>query len=224
MKILQRNLNRSTFVVREMKRNVSAVRLILATRNSGPPASLFPAWCASLLIYLSIGWGRLHNTAVRECECMCECMCEFTQDSWKMYRYTLKEWVFIVRTYWKTESIKSYQQQFLERSWGRHPPSKSSIWALSKKLETEGNLLDEHTGGSPKISEETIQNVEDRILASPKKSLRRLSQESGLSRSTCQSAAKKREASCVPYLRGPRIKIAWPSAKNGILSMVSDTS
>jgi hypothetical protein len=26
-------------------------------------------------------------------------MCEFTQDSWKMYRYTLEEWVFIVRTY-----------------------------------------------------------------------------------------------------------------------------
>ena len=39
MKILQRNLNRSTFVVWEMKRNVSVVRLIAATRSSGP----FPA-------------------------------------------------------------------------------------------------------------------------------------------------------------------------------------
>ena len=35
MKILQRNLNRSTFVVWEMKRNVSVVRLIAATRSSG---------------------------------------------------------------------------------------------------------------------------------------------------------------------------------------------
>ena len=41
------------------------------------------------------------------------------------------------------------------------------------------------------MSEETIQNVKDRLLASPKKSLRRLSQESGLSRGTCQRAAKK---------------------------------
>jgi hypothetical protein len=38
VKILQRNLNRSTFVVWEMKRNVSVVRLILATRSSGSPA------------------------------------------------------------------------------------------------------------------------------------------------------------------------------------------
>jgi len=99
--------------------------------------------------------------------------------------------VFVVRTYWKTESIKSCQQQFLEKFGGRHPPSKSSIWALSKKLETKGTLLDEYTGGRPKMSEETIQNVKNRLLASPKKSLRRLSQESWLSRSTCQRAAKK---------------------------------
>ena len=39
MKILGRNLNRSTFVVWEMKRGVYVVRLILATRSSGPPAS-----------------------------------------------------------------------------------------------------------------------------------------------------------------------------------------
>ena len=37
MKILQRNLNRSTFVVWEMKRNVSVVRLIVATQSSSPP-------------------------------------------------------------------------------------------------------------------------------------------------------------------------------------------
>ena len=39
MKVLQRNFNRSTFVVWEMKRNVSAVHLIVATRSSGPPAT-----------------------------------------------------------------------------------------------------------------------------------------------------------------------------------------
>jgi len=108
-----------------------------------------------------------------------------------MNRYTLEERVFIVSTYWKTESIKSRQQQFLEKFGGQHPPSKSSIWALSKKLETKGALLDEHKGGRPKMSEETIQNVKDRLLASSNKSLRRLSQESGLSRSTCQRTVKK---------------------------------
>jgi len=104
--------------------------------------------------------------------------------------------VFIVRNYWKTESIKSCQQQFLEKSGDRHPPSKSSIWALSKKLEAKRGVYWTSThGGRPKMSEETIQNVKDRLLASPKKSLRRLSQESGLSRSTCQRAAKKKKRS-----------------------------
>jgi hypothetical protein len=35
-------------------------------------------------------------------------------------------------------SLMSCQQQFLEKSGGRHPPSKSSIWALSRELETKG--------------------------------------------------------------------------------------
>jgi hypothetical protein len=95
-------------------------------------------------------------------------MCELTQDRCNMYRYTLEEGVFIVRTYWKTESIKSCQQHFLETFGGRHPPSKSSIWALSKKLETKGTFLDEHTGGRPKMSGETIQNVKDRLWRLPR--------------------------------------------------------
>ena len=36
MKILQQKLNRSMFIVLEMKRNVSVVRLIVTTRSSGP--------------------------------------------------------------------------------------------------------------------------------------------------------------------------------------------
>jgi hypothetical protein len=49
-------------------------------------------------------------------------------------------------------TLTSCQQQFLEKFGGRHPPSKSNIWALSKKLEAKGTLLDEHTGGRPKIN------------------------------------------------------------------------
>ena len=61
---------------------------------------------------------------------------------------------------------------------------------MSKKLETKGTLLDEHTG-RPKMLEETIQNVKDRLLASPEKSLHQILQVSGLSKSTCHYAAKK---------------------------------
>jgi hypothetical protein len=41
------------------------------------------------------------------------------------------------------------------------------------------------------MSENTVHEVANRLLASPRKSLRVLSQEVGLSRSTCQRAAKK---------------------------------
>jgi hypothetical protein len=41
------------------------------------------------------------------------------------------------------------------------------------------------------MSEETVREVADRLQASPRKSLRTLSQEIGVSKSTCQRAAKK---------------------------------
>jgi len=59
MKIFQRNLNRSTFVVWEMKRNVFGVRLIVATRSSGPPASQPVSCLTRLSADLSVIWLRV---------------------------------------------------------------------------------------------------------------------------------------------------------------------
>ena len=96
MKILQRNLNRVTFVVWEMKRNVSVVRLVVVTRNSGPPASQPVSCLTCLSADLSVIWLRV-PTQYGCCSWVLTVMCEFTQDSWKMYRYTVEERVFIVR-------------------------------------------------------------------------------------------------------------------------------
>jgi len=35
-------------------------------------------------------------------------MCEFTQDSWKMYRYTVEQGVLIVRTYLENKDFPKY--------------------------------------------------------------------------------------------------------------------
>jgi len=59
MKILQRNLNRSRFVVWEMKRNVFVVRLIVATRSSSPPASQPVSCLTHLSANLSVIWLRV---------------------------------------------------------------------------------------------------------------------------------------------------------------------
>jgi hypothetical protein len=48
----------------------------------------------------------------------------------KMYRYSLKERVFIEKTYWITGSIENCQKRFVEQFGGRNPPSKSCIQLL----------------------------------------------------------------------------------------------
>jgi hypothetical protein len=48
----------------------------------------------------------------------------------KMYRYSLEERMFIVKTYWITGSIKNYQMMFVEEFGGRNPPSKRCIQLL----------------------------------------------------------------------------------------------
>jgi hypothetical protein len=52
----------------------------------------------------------------------------------KMYRYSLEERVFIVKTYWNTGSIKNCQKRFVEKFGGQNPPSKRCIQLLVKKL------------------------------------------------------------------------------------------
>jgi len=91
-----------------------------------------------------------------------------------MYGYTLKERVFVVRTYWKTVD-KVMSAAILGEVWRPTSAEQVQHLGLFEKTGNQGDLLDKLTGGRPKMSEETIQNVKDRLLASPKKLLRRLS-------------------------------------------------
>jgi hypothetical protein len=96
MTILQRDLHRSTFVVWELKRNVSVVRLIVETRSSGPPASQHVS-CLTRLSAHSLCHLAEGAYTIRLLFVSVSVNCEFTQDSWKMYRYSLETRVFIVR-------------------------------------------------------------------------------------------------------------------------------
>jgi hypothetical protein len=55
-----------------------------------------------------------------------------------MYRYSLEERVFIVKTYWITGSTENCQRRFVEQFGGRNTPSKLCIKLLVKKFETKG--------------------------------------------------------------------------------------
>jgi hypothetical protein len=61
---------------------------------------------------------------------------------------------------------------------------------LVERLATTGTLLDQHGRGRQKCLKK-LREVTDRLQASPRKSLRRLWQGIGVSKSTCQRAAKK---------------------------------
>ena len=105
--------------------------------------------------------------------------------------YTTEECVFIVCNCWVTGSFKQRQDTFLRKYGGRKPPTKQTIANLVKKLEMTGSVLDIHAGGKPPMSDQTVADVKQRLQQSPKQSLCKLSQETGLSYSTCQSVAKK---------------------------------
>ena len=96
-----------------------------------------------------------------------------------------------------TGSIANTQLEFRRKFGVCKKPAKSTIQSLAQKLERTGTFLNEHGKNRPEMPEETIAIVRDRLLQSPKKSLRHLSQETGYSYSTCQRAAKK--ANLHPY-------------------------
>ena len=93
--------------------------------------------------------------------------------------------VFIVRNYWVTGSFKQCQDAFLRKYGSRKPPTKQTIANFVKKLETTGSVLDIRAGGKPPMSDQTVVDAKQRLQQSPKKSLRTLSQETGLPYSTC---------------------------------------
>jgi hypothetical protein len=110
-----------------------------------------------------------------------------------MYQYSVEERLFLVKSSWISGSIKNCQRKFVEKfcDHGHDPPSKRCIKKMVKRLETTGMLLDQHGRERQKMSEETVCEVTDRLQASLRKSLRRLSQEIGVSKSMCRRAAKK---------------------------------
>ena len=81
-------------------------------------------------------------------------------------------------------------------------PVVKETWDIGK-LETTGSVLDIHAGGKPLMSDQTVADVKQRLQQSQKKSLRKLSQETGLSYSNCQRAAKKAKlkAYCVTVIQ-----------------------
>ncbi|KAJ4426666.1 hypothetical protein ANN_26464 [Periplaneta americana] len=103
-------------------------------------------------------------------------------------QYTLNQRLFLVKQYWITNSITLTQMAYQREFGVRNPPKRNTILGLINKLETTGSLVSEKGKHRSSRLPTVVVDVRARLEQSPKKSLRRLSQETGYTYSMCQRA------------------------------------
>ena len=94
-------------------------------------------------------------------------------------QYSLNERLFLVKQYWITNSITATQRAYQREFGVRNPPKRNTILGLVNKLETTGSLVSEKGKHRSSRLPTVVADVRPRLEQSPKKSLRRLSQETG---------------------------------------------
>ena len=92
--------------------------------------------------------------------------------------FTSGEKAFCVLEYARTQSIKTVRRIFaqrFERSAFGKVPDKKQTWRWHKKFSEEGCLGRVEGSGRKSMSEETVDKIRQKIVNSPKKSIRRTS-------------------------------------------------
>ena len=105
--------------------------------------------------------------------------------------FSLQQRIVIVEAYLRTGSIKKTQQAFQEKYPEIKAPAKRSVQSLVKKWHETVSVKNVKKQ-RPKLVQtpKVISNIQQRILRSPQKSTRRLSQQVSVSRTTCQRVLK----------------------------------
>ena len=121
---------------------------------------------------------------------------------------TIEHRTFLIEAYFRSGRNTglrwsySYQQclnDFQENYPNAEVPPKSTLVDLIHRFRQTGSVHDKKSPGRPKrLSEDTLMNIRDRMDQSPKKSLRRLSAETGLSVGSCFTAVRH-ELHLYPY-------------------------
>jgi hypothetical protein len=121
--------------------------------------------------------------------------------------YSVKEMVHIVEVYVRTGSFKETREIFHEQFPGASIPAKSNVQDLIAKWRATGSVLNAKRNRLPSVRTlEATASIQQRILASPNKSVKKLSQQSGLKRTSCHRVLrslhlKPYRDSCVQELR-----------------------
>lgn len=105
--------------------------------------------------------------------------------------FTLQQRIAIVEGYVRNGSIKEAQKSFIDKYPGTKAPSKRSVQVLVKKWRETGSV-EKVQKQRPKLVQtpEVIHNILQQMIENPLNSTRKLSQQVGISRTTCQRVVK----------------------------------
>jgi len=104
-------------------------------------------------------------------------------------RYTIEQRVYLVLLYFKYESAGKCRRKFRCQFPGEPVPSRQSIHNLVNKLKRTGSLLDKKPDRKRTVlTEDKLDKIEARLETSPRKSLRRLAQETRISETSARRA------------------------------------
>ena len=124
-------------------------------------------------------------------------------------RYTTQQRIKIIEAYFATKSVLLTQRQ-CRRDLGRNNvPNRRTIERLVAKFRETGSVTDARKGHSGRHRSakvpENIQNFRERLKESPRKSTPRLSQETGISRTS--------------VLYGKNLRSSWKILKTDVLEI-----
>jgi transposase len=103
-----------------------------------------------------------------------------------MVHYTLEQHVFLYDSYVKYRSARKCRQKFHDDI----IPSRQAIHNLVNKFRTTGLLIDKKQKHKRRMLTEKLRNIGARLEHTPRKSLKRLAQEIGVSQSSARSATQ----------------------------------
>jgi hypothetical protein len=123
--------------------------------------------------------------------------------------FSLQERINIVENYIRTGSFKKTLEIFASKFPFSKIPAKSSIQKLISKWRTTGSVVNAKKCRVPTVrTPEAIAVIEEKILTSPTKSVRKLAQQSGMKRTSCLRILhslnlKPYRVTCVQELKEP---------------------
>jgi transposase len=97
--------------------------------------------------------------------------------------------VFILEHYFSTRSYAECQNEIINSFPDSVVPNKSTIQRLVESFRETGSTGEKRRSGSPSVlSDDSLEDIRTRSLLSPRKSLRKLSQQTGMTYASVQKA------------------------------------